>query len=271
MKFVTLHNGEKLPVIGLGTWAMGGQMTADPTQDERALKAMRYALEIGYTHIDTAEMYAAGHTEELLGQAIRGYDRKNLFITTKVLPSNLRYSDVHRALEGSLERLGTDYVDLYLVHWLNPGIKLGETFKALNELAASGKVRHVGVSNFNLAELKEAQSLCATQIVTNQVPYSVATREYVHNGVVDYCQANQVVITAYSPVEVGKLKANPTLEKIAMRHNITPYQAAMAWLVQQPWVITIPMSHHPKHLEDNLAAADIALTPEEMAELTSIR
>ncbi|WP_420628467.1 aldo/keto reductase [Candidatus Leptofilum sp.] len=266
MLSVTLYDGTPLPVIGLGTWAMGGRSYPDPSQDARALKAIRAALEIGYTHIDTAEMYASGHTEELVGQAIQGFDRSKLFLTTKVRPPNLSYQRTHASIDGSLQRLGVDTIDLFLIHWRD-GTPLAETFRALNEAVRAGKIRYLGVSNFDVDEMKESQDLSETPIVTNQVPYSITTRRYVTNGVIPYCQANNIVVTAYSPVEEGRLGVQKMLAEVAATHDATPYQIAMAWLVQQPWVITIPMSHNPVHLQQNWDAANITLTPDEMAQL----
>lgn len=270
MKMIPFDGGVKLPVIGLGTWSMGGGMSAVPSRDRQALAALQAALDLGYTHIDTAEMYAAGHTEELVGQAIKGRDRSRLFLTTKVSPSHLRPQDLQRSLESSLRRLGTDYIDLYLIHWPSNSIPLVEPFPALNRAVQAGKVRHVGVSNFNLRLLQEAQQLCETPLLTNQVPYSLFTRRYQENGVIPYCQENEIVITAYSPLKDSGIHNHKTLKQIAERHAATPFQIALAWLVNQPLVITIPMSHNPQHLKANLAAADIHLSEEEMETLNRL-
>lgn len=269
MPAITLYDGVTLPPIGLGTWTMGGGSRPNPRQDARALRALTAALEMGYTHLDTAEMYANGHTEELVGQAIRRFSRRRLFITTKVRPPNLSYHATLRALDGSLRRLGVDVIDLYLIHWRD-STPLAETFRALNDAVQAGKVRYLGVSNFDLDELRQAQQLSATPIITNQIPYSLTTRTYICNGVIPYCQANQIVVTAYSPVEEGRLRIQDELVHIAAAHGATSYQIALAWLVQQPLVITIPMSHDPEHLRQNLAAADLSLTPDEMARLTAL-
>ena len=260
---------ETIPKIGFGTWKIGGESSADPSQDAWSLAAVRSALDLGYTHFDTAEMYASGRSEIMVGRAIReaGVDRAGLFITSKVLPSNLSYERTLRACEGSLRRLGMDYLDLYLIHWPVAGMQLEEGFRALNQLVDEGKVRHLGVSNFDLPLLRRAQALSATPILTNQVPYSLTDRSYVKNGVVAYCQANDILVTAYSPVEEGRLRVNPALAQVAAAHDATPYQIALAWLVQQPRVITIPMSGNPKHQAENLAAGEIVLTPAELAQL----
>jgi len=261
-----------LPKIGLGTWKIGGEMSSDRAQAAPSLAALRSALELGYTHFDTAEMYAGGHAEELLGQAVResAIPREALFITSKVMPSNLRYDRVWHSCEASLRRLGMEYLDLYLIHWPSAGMRLDDTFRALNKLVRDGRVRHLGVSNFDLKLLKQAQSLSETPILTNQVPYSLSDRSYVKNGVLAYCQPNDILLTAYSPVEEGNLRVSARLEAIAKTHQTTPYQIALAWVVAQPRVITIPMSANPKHQAENLAAAEIVLSQTEMEQLDQL-
>ncbi len=268
-KYETLPNGLRVPKIGFGTWKIGGGNSADPSLDGWSLAALRSALALGYTHFDTAEIYARGHSEELTGQAVRetGVDRASLIITSKVSSANLGYRSVLDACAGSLRRLGMDYLDLYLIHWPPPAMPLEDTFRALNQLVEEGKVRHIGVSNFDVPLLRRSQTLCATPILTNQVPYSLGDRSYVKNGMLAYCQANDILLTAYSPVEQGGLKVNAALQSIADAHNATVQQIALAWLVQQKRVITIPMSGNPKHQADNLAAGEIVLSEEEMVEL----
>jgi len=271
MKYETL-NGTRIAKIGFGTWKIGGGSYANPSQDARSLAALRSALELGYTHFDTAEIYASGHSEELLGQAIResGIPRETLFIASKVDPSNLRYKDVLEACTKSLRRLGMGYLDLYLIHWPSRSIPLQETFRALNQLVREERVRHVGVSNFDVRLLEQAQAEAETAILTDQVPYSQADRSYVRNGVLEYCQRNHILLTAYSPVEKGRLRSKPTLRAIADAHDATAYQIALAWLVSQPRVITIPMSLDPQHQAENLAPAEIELTKDEIEQLNGL-
>jgi len=266
MSYETLPNGLRVPKMGFGTWKIGGGSTADPSQDDWSLAALRSALDLGYTHFDTAEVYAKGHSEELTGQAVReaGIDRKKLLITSKVAPGNLGYQSVLDACAGSLRRLGMDYLDIYLIHWPSADMPLEDTFRAFNQLVAEGKVRHIGVSNFDVPQLRRSQTLCATPIVTNQVPYSLGERSYVKSGMLAYCQANDILLTAYSPVKEGGAEVSPTLQSIATAHKATVQQIALAWLVQQPRVITIPMSGNPAHQADNLAAAEIILSDEDM-------
>lgn len=256
----------RIPKIGFGTWSIGGGSYAEYDQDTRSLNALRSALELGYTHFDTAESYAAGHAEELLGQAIHasGLDRSALFITSKVSPEHLGYADVLSSCGDSLHRLGMDYLDLYLIHWPSRTLDLAETFRALNKLVADGKVRYLGVSNFNLKLLEKAVALSKTRLLTDQVSYSLPDRTCVENGVLAYCQANEILLTAYSPVKRRFIKGNKALQELARRRAVTPQQIALAWLVNQPGVITIPVSFDPQHQADNLAAADILLTDAEL-------
>lgn len=264
-----LIDGVGLPKVGFGTWSIGGRSWADRSSDKKSLAALRSALVLGYRHFDTAEMYAAGHAEELLGQAVRdvGVRREQLFLTSKVLPEHLRYAEVLKACDRSLRRLGVDYLDIYLIHWPNRHIPLTETFRALNQLVEGGRVRRIGVSNFDLNLLEEARKLSATPMFTDQVPFSLRDRTYAHNGVLQYCQDNDILLTAYTPFEKGGLRVKANLASISRVHAATPHQIALAWLLAQPRVVAIPMSQDPGHQQENLAAADIELSPADMAEL----
>ena len=226
MRYETIHNLQ-IPKIGFGCWTIGGQGSAEPEMDEHSLAALRSALKLGYTHFDTAEGYAAGHSEELLGQVIRelGVPRQSLFITSKVSPDHLSYPAVLQSCDNSLRRLGMEYLDLYLVHWPLKGMNLTETFRGLNELVQQGKVRHLGVSNFNLKLLQQAVGLCETPLLTDQVSYSVPDRTYVKNGVLEYCQESGILLTAYSPVKRRDIQSNRTLKTIAQACRVTPAQA----------------------------------------------
>jgi diketogulonate reductase-like aldo/keto reductase len=272
MKTETIHN-VTLPKIGFGTGRLGGTLLPSRWRDAHWLAAIRSALELGYTHIDTAEFYSLGYSEELIGRALRETDTKraDVFITSKVWPNHLRHDKVLRACENSLRRLGTDYLDLYLVHWPNPSVPLAETFRALNQLVRDGKVRHVGVSNFKLSLLKEAQSLSETPIFANQVPYSITNRTYAQNGVIDYCQKNDIFVTAYTPIDHGRVRGTDVIQSVAEMHQATPHQVALAWLIAQPRVLAIPMSFSSKHQKENLQAAEIELSEEEMIKLGNAR
>ena len=270
MNYETIHR-LTLPKIGFGTWKIGGGSFANLKTDSVSMAALDSALEIGYTHFDTAEMYADGHAEELLGKAVRNSQvrREALFIASKVMPSHLKYDQVLNSCENSLRRLQMGTIDLYLIHWPQVGMNLQETFRALNKLVRDGKVKHLGVSNFNLKLLKQSREYSETPILANQVPYSLSDRSYVKNGVLDYCQKNDILFTAYSPIDEGRLRSNSTLESIAKAHNATTYQIALAWVISQPRIITIPMSANPKHIAENFRAADIELSEKEIGQLNN--
>jgi diketogulonate reductase-like aldo/keto reductase len=269
MHSVQLLDGSAIPVLGLGTWTYGGGTSTDYSRDQESIAMLRRLIELGYTHLDTAESYGKNHCEELVGQAIQAFDRDDLFITTKVAPEHLRERDVLKALEGSLGRLGLDYVDLYLIHWPNNSIPLEETFRGLNALLADGRVRRVGVSNFSVAQLQRAMTLCSGPVVTNQVRYNLLHREPERNGLLAFCQREGVVLTAYSPLKDDVLR-HPTVTAVARKHRVTPAQVAIQWLVRQPLVITIPKSSDLVHSQENLAALDVRLDDEDVAQLNTI-
>lgn len=256
MKYEQLFDGKPLPVLGLGTWNIGGGMAADRSKDEEYVHVIRSAVQMGYSHIDTAQMYGDGHTEELVGRAIKTFRREDICITTKVWSSNLRTKSVVKNIELSLKRLGTDYVDLYLIHWPNPAIPLEDTYRAFNDLVKNGIVHYVGVSNFNIKQLAHAQKLSDVPIATNQVEYNVLRREPERNGVLKYCQKHRIILTAYEPFGKGAVLRNAGLQRVAERFGTTSAQLAIYWLMQKSKVITIPKSSNIAHLLENLEALD---------------
>lgn len=266
MENLVLSDGGLFPVVGLGTWQMGGSYSADFSRDKETVSLIRDALDMGYTHIDTAEMYGAGHTEELVGQALSNRSRNNVFLTTKVWQTNLGYDSLLQSLEGSLRRLQVDCVDLYLVHWPSDEIPLEETFKALNRAVADGKTRRVGVSNFDVSLLQRAQGLCATPIATNQVRFNLHERRPEHSGLLRYCQENRIVLTAYCPLKDGVLDSS-TVKAIADKHDSTSAQVALRWLTRQPLVAAIPMSSNREHLLQNLEAESLNLDEDDVRQL----
>lgn len=269
MQTVTLLDGTQLPVLGLGTWQYGGGNQADYSRDAESIATMQTIIRMGYTHIDTAESYGKNHCEEVVGQAIKAFDRDTLFITTKVSPEHFRAKDVIAAAEGSLRRLEVDAIDLYLLHWPNPSIPLRETFTALNELTGDGRVKRVGVSNFSVAQMEESMRLSNTPIITNQVHYNLMYRNPERDGVLDFCQREGIALTAYSPLLDGTLQ-QPVVQQIAQARGVSPAQVAIQWLVRQPLVITIPKTSNVDHARDNLAALDLELTEDEVTRLNAI-
>ena len=270
MEFKTLPGGDRIPVLGLGTWQVGGGMSADHANDKQEIEGIRTAVELGYRHIDTAEIYGGGHAEELVRLGINGFSRTNLFITSKVWSANLGYRATLQALEGSLRRLDMPYLDMYLIHWPNHKIPLEETFAALNELVEQGKVRHVGVSNFDKEQLAQAMTLSKTPLSTNQVHYSLLYREPEQNGVLRFCRDNNILLTAYRPLERGAVLAHSVVREIAGKHGVTPAQVALKWLIDKPNVITIAKAVSESHLKDNMAALSVQFSEEDVARLDSL-
>src|SRR5690606_27203341 len=217
-----------------------------------------------------AESYGKNHCEEVVGQAIKAYRRDDIFITTKVAPEHLHADDVIKAAEGSLRRLGVDAIDLYLIHWPNKDIPLDDTFRGLNKLLSDGRVKRVGVSNFSVEQMQEAVRLCDGPIVTNQVLYNLLRRDPEQNGVLEFCQREGIVLTAYSPLKHDVLQ-HPVVKRIAAAHNVPASQIAIQWLVRQPSVVTIPKTSDLQHAQDNLDALNVKLSDAEVAELNGVK
>ena len=258
-----LKNGFELPVYGLGLWQIGGRDQADYSQDGFHIETIQKALELGVTHVDTAESYGAGHTEELLGQAIQGYPRQNLQIVSKVAAENQYYSGVLAACERSLKRLKTDYIDLYLLH--HPGVSkdLPGTMRALDELVVGGRVKHIGVCNLSPRFLRWLEAESACPIVCNQVHYNVQIREAEQAQVLRDCQEHDRFLVAWRPLQKGALVNNALLEEIAQKYDKTPAQVALNWLITQENVVTVAKTSHPEHLLENLGALSWALSAED--------
>ena len=259
-----------VPALGLGTWEMGGRFHPDYSQDDDAVEIIRYAVERGMSLIDTAEVYGAGHCEELVGEAIKRFPREKVFIATKVWPDNLRYEAVLKALERSLERLGTSYVDLYQVHWPNPFIPVRETMKAMEKLVDEGKVRFIGVSNFSVKELDEAVShLSKYDIVSNQVLYNPMSR-LIEEELLPFCKKNKITIIAYRPLGKGSLLKDPyrsRLEKLGRKYNKTPAQLIINWVIRHENVIAIPKTLKKSHLDELLGSVGWKMTSEDYEKL----
>jgi diketogulonate reductase-like aldo/keto reductase len=259
----------------LGTWEIGGGMSRDTGRDYESIAAIRGAIDLGYTHIDTAEMYGDGHSEELVGLATGDFDRESLFITTKVLPQHLRYNDCIKAAEGSLKRLQTDYIDLYLVHIPSSEIPIEETMKAMDSLIRQQKIRFIGVSNFSVEQLKEVQSRTENKIVNNQIEYNLFTRYSgmynvnIESEIIPFCQENDIIVTAWKPLVKGRLfrEKNKLLEELALKYKKTLAQIAINWLISKKNIITIPKSTNIEHLKENLGALGWKLEPKDMKRL----
>jgi len=251
---------DPIPVIGLGTWNMGDSRKS-ATAEADALCA---GLDLGMTLIDTAEMYASGGAEEVVAQAIKGR-RDKTFVVTKVLPTNASRKGTLKACDASLKRLQLDTIDLYLLHW--PGSHpLADTIGAFEELRSAGKIRHWGVSNFDLAAMHQVEALAPGRCACNQVLYNLQRRGIEHD-LLPWCASNGVLVQAYSPLDQGRLRKSAQLAAVAKRHNVTPEQAALAWSVRLTGVHSIPKSASLERVKQNAAAADVKLTAADLREL----
>ena len=256
-----LPDGEQVPALGQGTWKMGESRSK--RKDEVA--ALKLGLDLGMTLIDTAEMYAEGGAEEVVAEAIKGR-RREVFIVTKVYPHNASRAGIQAACERSLKRLKTDRIDLYLLHWRG-GIPLTDTLAGFEDLKAAGKIRHFGVSNFDLADMKELQALPGGKdAVTNQVLYNLKHRG-IEFDLLPWGAAQGLPIMAYSPLEIGPLQRASALRRVAERHRVSTAQITLAWVLRRPDVIAIPKASRLEHVRENRAALDLPLTEEDLADL----
>jgi diketogulonate reductase-like aldo/keto reductase len=276
MEYRELANGVKIPVLGVGTWGIGGKHSADYSNDEEGITAIRAAIDFGMTHIDTAEYYGAGHTEEIVGKAIKPYNREALFITTKVYRTHLQYQKVLSSVKESLRRMTVEYVDLFLVHWPDPTVPIKETMKAMEHCVDEGYSRFIGVSNFSIPLLQEAQSqLEKYRLVANQVYYNLTrVRKTYFNGLsvadlYSYCREKDITLIAWSPLEEGKLAKPgfPVLDEIAKKYGKTQGQVALNWLISQDNVIAIPKTSNVNHVKENVGALGWRLSEEDFNRL----
>lgn len=261
MRTVTLPDGTKVPQLGFGTWRMG----EDPGQSAPEIAAVRAALDQGMTLIDTAEMYGEGGAEEIVGAALKGR-RDEAFIVSKVYPHNASRDGVVAACERSLERLATDRIDLYLLHWTGSH-PIAETIAGFEQLVAQGKILRWGVSNFDTSDMEALWAAPGGQAcATNQVLYNLARRG-IEFDLLAWQRERGLPTMAYSPLEQGRRLSGKALDTVAARHGATPMQIALAWAMRDPDVVAIPKAVTPAHIAANRAAADIVLTPDDKAEL----
>ena len=261
MREIRLPDGASLPVLGQGTWMMGDE----PNRRDTEIAALREGIDRGMTLIDTAEIYGDGSSERLVAEAIAGR-RDVVFLVSKVAPGNASRQGTVRACEASLQRLGTDRLDLYLLHWRG-GVPLAETVEALERLKETGKIRRWGVSNFDVADMAELAAAGGEAVQTNQVLYNPAERG-VEYDLLPMLVEGGIPLMAYSPVgQGGALLDDATLARIARRHDATPARVALAFVLRQPGVIAIPKAGRPAHVRDNAAAMDLKLDADELAEL----
>ena len=259
MDFCKMPSGAQMPVFGIGTWRMGesGRRRA------RELEAVKYALELGYPMVDTAEMYGDGEAEAIVGEALAGRPRP--FVVSKVYPHNATLSGTITACERSLKRLKLERIDLYLLHWRG-GARLEQTFEAFHRLRDAGKIADFGVSNFDTDDMEDAAGLDKGLTASNQVLYCLSRRgpEY---DLLPWMRQRSIPMMAYSPLDQGGLLGSAPLRKIAGEVGCTPAQLAIAWVLAQPGVVTIPKSSTRERVKENFEALTVTLSPEVLAAL----
>jgi diketogulonate reductase-like aldo/keto reductase len=263
MRMIDLPAGETLPCLGQGTWGFA----EDPRARADEVAALRRGVDLGMTVIDTAEMYADGGAELLVGEAI-GDRRDDVFLVSKVLPFHATAEGTVAACVGSLRRLGTDRLDLYLLHWRG-NIPLEETLEGFQRLTEAGSIRYWGVSNLDLGDLGELTALPGGGAVqTDQVPYNL-NRRGIEWGLLPACRRQGLPVMAYSPIERARMLGHPVLRAVAERRGATPAQVALAWVLREGGVQAIPKASAPEHVEENRAALSVQLTAEDLELLDS--
>ena len=261
MRFTQL-SGEPIPVLGQGTWQLGDR----PDRRDQEITALQLGIDLGLTLIDTAEMYGDGASEELVADAISGR-REKVFLVTKVLPSNaVSKQKIVAACERSLRRLRVEHIDLYLLHW-RQSEKLAVVVETFNALAKAGKIRHWGVSNFDVADLQELNGLSGGEkVATNQVLYNVSRRG-IEYDLLPQARDRGLHVMAYTPIEPARILRSTTLRDVARRHGATPVQIALAWVIRQEGLTAIPRTGSPEHLRENAGAVDIELSARDLQEI----
>ncbi|MHA8111319.1 aldo/keto reductase [Lactobacillaceae bacterium Melli_B4] len=260
-------NGISVPNIGIGTWHMG----SDAVNYDRDCDVITYGIQNGATVVDTAEMYGSGDSELLVGDAIRGLDRDKIFLISKFYPNNAVEPNLSQALDGSLKRLDTDYLDLYLYHWRG-GAPLAQTVADLEALKKSGKIRHWGVSNFDIDDMQELVNVPnGNHVFTNEDLYNIGVRG-IEYSLLPWQRQRKIPLIAYAPVDEGdsrhhRIETNPILNQVADKHGVTPYQVMLAWTVRDQQTIAIPQTTSKQHMLDNIAAGNLELDQEDLDNL----
>lgn len=265
-----LKNGFSMPVYGLGTWTMGGRETHDPNNnDEKDIQAIQTAIDNGVFHIDSAESYADGYAEVLVGKAIEKYDRSKLFLTSKVHLEHLSYDGVIHAAKESLKRMNVKYLDLYYTHRYSLDVPIEETMRAMNTLLEEGLIKNIGISNYNLEETQKAVAVSKHKIVATQLHLNLKYREAERKGLLKYCQENDMLFVAWRPLQKGVLLENEgnLVDELAKKYSKTPAQIALNWLISQENVVTLSKTESKEHLLDNIGAVGWQMETEDVQKL----
>ncbi len=271
MEYINLTDTVKIPIIGIGTRNIGGAFEKDFSHDKECITSIKAGIAAGMTHIDTAELYGNGHAEELIAEAIKDVPRHSLFITSKVMSQHLKHDAVIAACKGSLERLKTAYIDLYLIHHPNQDISVIETLRAMEYLVENNIVRFIGVSNFSVADLHEAQRFTKHKIVANQIEYSLVARDAglftknMESEIIPYCQQHGILVISWRTLAMGLLaKAGGflVLDEMAKKYNKTQAQVALNWCISKNIAI-IPKARTIAHIKENLGALGWKISEED--------
>lgn len=274
-------SGRPLFPIGIGTWNISGRFNADPTakykgaepsygNEDAEIAAIRYSISKGQNHLDCAELYGAFYTDEVVGRAIAGLERIDLYIADKLWKTSVGTGLVRPTVERMLEKLGTDYLDMLYIHAPWEEVNWQEAIPQIDELIDEGIVRHFGVSNFTIADMKQAQQIAKHPITANQMNYNVLYKDEVNGTFKAFCQEHDIQLVAYQPVKRQEVLSNETIQAIAQAHNATPAQVALAWLLAQN-ALPIPKAVNTQHIDENVAAVDIALSESDIAKLNEAK
>jgi diketogulonate reductase-like aldo/keto reductase len=278
MKLQT-KSGKLLHPIGIGTWGVSSELNLEPSamytakpvygNEVTEIEALRYSLDKGQNHIDCAELYGGFYRDEVVGRAIAGYPRENLFIADKLWKSSVGKGKVRPTVERMLQKLDTDYLDLLYIHapWLEADWR--EAIPQIDELIDAGVIRYSGVSNFTVEHMREAQAIAKHPLAANQMNFNVLYKDEVSQAFRDFCKRQDIQIIAYQPIKRQEVLASPTVKEIAKAHAATPAQVALAWLIQVG-TLPIPKATDKAHIDENLAAVSLKLGDDEMEELEAL-
>jgi len=274
-------SSKDLNPIGIGTWDINSKINpnnltskyrgvdADIGNEEKAIEAIRYSISKGQNNIDCAELYGSFYTDEVVGQAIEGQSRNDIFVGDKLWKSSLAKGTVRPTFDTMLKKLNTDYLDMLTIHAPFEDAPWQEAIPQIDELISEGLVRHFGVSNFNIDQMKEAMRISKHPLVANQMNFNLLYRDEVNQEFIDFCKQNDISIVAYQPIKRGEVLHNDTIIKVAKKHSATPVQVALAWLLKLG-TFPIPKSISKEHIDENLASINLRLTDDEFAELNAI-
>jgi diketogulonate reductase-like aldo/keto reductase len=277
---LTTKSGKVVNPIGIGTWNVSGVFESDPTakykgaravygHEAEEVDALRYSLTKGQNHIDCAELYGAFYTDEVVGRALEGFPREDLFIADKLWMSSVGKGKARPTVEQMLKKLGTEYLDLLYIHDVWPGVNWQEAIPQIDELIDEGIVRYFGVSNFTIDDMKVAQAIAKHPIAANQMKFNVLYKDEVTTEFREFCADNKIQIVAYQPIKRQEALVNETVKTIAAAHDVKPSQVALAWLIQMG-ALPIPKAMQKSHIDENLGTLTVALSDDEMLRLEAL-